>query len=124
MSEIIRKGTGIALILTSIMLCMIPVLCQRSAWNEFYQTGGRTEQHITMVPTERNGPVAVNDAEAEELTILPGIGETLSRLMIEERCDNGPYYYAEDLETVKGIGPSTLNRIRDLIDLAQTESGE
>ena len=60
-------------------------------------------------------------AGAEELTELPGVGETISALIVAERDANGPFYYAEDLESVRGIGPATLAGCREMIDLSQEE---
>ena len=124
MSERIRKGTGMILILISILLCACPVIFGKCTRKDFYKAAGKPEMQIMDIPAEQNGPVAVNDADAKTLKSLPGIGETLSGLITKERKENGPFYYAEDLETVRGIGPSTLERIRDLIDLSQKESGE
>ena len=57
----------------------------------------------------------------QELTELTGVGETISALIVAEREANGPFYYAEDLESVRGIGPATLSRFREMIDLTQGE---
>ena len=78
----------------------------------------------TMNGTEANGTVAVNSADAEELTALPGIGETLAAMIVAERDRNGPFRYAEDLLAVRGIGPKTLEKFRRMIDLTPAESGE
>ena len=43
---------------------------------------------------------------------------------IDERSENGPFYYAEDLEAVRGIGPKTIKRFREMIDLSLNESEE
>ena len=124
MSERTRCCLGIALVLISIVLCLVsPVLKQNSEAASF-QPGNRTDWELKANMTEVNGTVCLNAADAEELTELPGIGETLSRLIIKERTENGPYYYAEDLEAVKGIGPATLEKFREMIDLTQEEGGE
>ena len=64
-------------------------------------------------------PVAV-----KELTELYGVGETIAEMIIAERRQNGPYYYPEDLEAVRGIGPATLLKFRSMINLSQDESEE
>ena len=49
-------------------------------------------------------PVPVNLASAQDLDVLPGIGEALSSRIETERLENGPFYCARDLKRVKGIG--------------------
>ena len=63
------------------------------------------------------GSVSINEADADELTALRGIGETLAGLIIDERDENGPFRYPEDLTGVKGIGMKKLEGFRDSINL-------
>ena len=58
-----------------------------------------------------DGPVAVNPADADELDTLPGVGEVIAQRIIEEREENGPFYYPEDLMNVNGIGEKTLEKL-------------
>ncbi len=124
MSDRIRRAAGLFLTVLCVLLCLVSALCARSGQEIRFRSGGIREEEVQPIPTEQNGNVSVNSADADELPVLPGIGETLSALIISERRENGPYFYAEDLEAVKGIGPATLNRFRDMIDLSQEESGE
>ena len=55
--------------------------------------------------------MAVNTADADELDTLPGVGEVIAQRIIEEREQNGPFYYPEDLMNVKGIGEKTLEKL-------------
>jgi competence protein ComEA len=59
--------------------------------------------------------INVNSASAAELEVLPGIGEVLAAAIVEYRTENGPFAAVDELEAVSGIGPSTLEEIRDLI---------
>ena len=61
------------------------------------------------------GLVDVNSAGLEELMSLPGIGEVRARAILEDRKENGPYRYPEDLIRVKGIGEGILGDILDQI---------
>lgn len=67
--------------------------------------------------------VDVNTAEWPELAQLPGIGETLARRIVETRQSGGPFRDFEDLRgRVRGIGPTTLERIRPyLVPIPPTE---
>jgi competence protein ComEA len=69
-------------------------------------------------PTGKNGGgelIRINTATAAELEELPGIGPVLARNIVEHRQAHGPFATPEDLLNVSGIGPSTLESIRDLI---------
>ena len=124
MSEKIRRITGILLVLASLVVSIFPLIFLKGSDEVLFRSGIKAEWGITRIETERNGIIAVNDADEEELCMLTGIGEKLSGMIVQERKDNGPYYYAEDLEAVKGIGPGILGGFRDMIDLAMGESRE
>jgi len=55
--------------------------------------------------------VDINEADWPELTVLPGIGETLAKRIVENRQQNGPFRDFDDLRRVPGIGPRTLDRL-------------
>ena len=112
------------LILAALAVSMIPLLSVKGPETARFRSGSRAEWAVSGIVTERNGRIAVNEADEEELCMLPGIGETLSSLIVREREEHGPYYYAEDLEAVKGIGPRTLEGFRRMIDLTKKESRE
>lgn len=123
MSEKLRKAIGLIMIILSIIACIIPVFHSNKQRIIRYRSAGEYQQWaIKEIQTEKNGSVRVNAADREEMTALRGIGESLAALIIEERENNGPFYYAEDLEAVKGIGPGTLERFRKDIDLTIDES--
>ena len=77
---------------------------------------------MNPITPETGGPVQINFADQEKLKILPGLGDVLSSMIIEEREKNGLFFFAEDLEAVKGIGLRTINRFRIMIDLSTEES--
>jgi competence protein ComEA len=54
----------------------------------------------------------INEADWPELSVLPEIGETLARRIVESREKEGPFADLDDLERVRGIGPKTLEQIR------------
>jgi competence protein ComEA len=61
------------------------------------------------------GLINVNTASATELETLSGIGEVLAATIIEYRMQNGPFASVEELMDVSGIGPATLDEIRDQV---------
>ena len=68
----------------------------------------------------------LNRASAEELRLLPGIGEKLSRAIVEDREQNGPFGSVEEITRVPGIGEKKLEALRGLVcvDLTDSDSSE
>lgn len=56
--------------------------------------------------------VDINAASWTELALLPGVGETLGKRIVQSRASDGPFRDHEDLLRVRGIGRKTLERIR------------
>lgn len=83
-----------------------------------------------MIEVDRVKPGAVtfsvdiNQADWPELTVLPGVGETLARRIVEHRQSHGPFRDLDGLRDVYGIGPRTFERItpylRPIPDLEST----
>ncbi|MDR1021307.1 MAG: helix-hairpin-helix domain-containing protein [Synergistaceae bacterium] len=63
--------------------------------------------------------VNINEATAEELRSLPGIGPVLSGAIITYRETNGPFTEAEDLTKVNGIGRKRFESVRDFITVSR-----
>ncbi len=61
------------------------------------------------------GIININKATAEELTALPGIGESKARDIVAYRTKAGVFEKKEDIKNVSGIGDSLFFRIADLI---------
>ena len=61
------------------------------------------------------GKIDLNAATPEELETLPGIGQVRAQAIVAHRQREGPFARVEDLLAVRGIGPATLEAIRDLV---------
>lgn len=59
--------------------------------------------------------VNINSASAAELETLPGIGPTFAQRIVDHREQNGLFASIEDIVQVKGIGPATFDKLKDLI---------
>ena len=66
--------------------------------------------------------VDINAAQWPALDLLPNIGETLARRIVESREVDGPFLDHDNLIRVRGIGPKTLNGMR--LYLLAMPSGE
>lgn len=82
-------------------------------WARMSGWGQREVEIDRLQPRAYQYRINVNTAEWLEFALLPGIGETLALRIVEDRREHGPYRSVEELRRVKGIGPKTLDRIRD-----------
>lgn len=64
-----------------------------------------------------DGTVSINNAGADELQHLPGVGPAMSQRIIEYRTQNGGFKSVDELDEVKGIGPKTLAKMRPFLRL-------
>ena len=55
--------------------------------------------------------IDINTASVPDWLLLPEVGESLARRIVEDRAANGPFRDHHDLRRVRGIGPKTLERI-------------
>ena len=67
-----------------------------------------TEQVRAVVRNQIN----INDAKWPELTLLPGVSETLARRLVKYRQLHGRFRSLDELQEVHGIGPRSLGRMR------------
>lgn len=91
-----------------------------------YHLSAHTEDSVqsTSIPTELtayskevyiNGKMNINAAGIEDLTLLPGIGDTLAHRIIAYREENGRFTEIDELLLVDGIGSSKLSKIEEYI---------
>lgn len=62
-------------------------------------------------------PLNLNRATAAELDALPGISPAVAGRIVEYRASRGRFSSVEELDSVKGIGPKLLEKIRPLVKL-------
>jgi competence protein ComEA len=69
------------------------------------------------LPTEAAAPgrIPINTASAAELELLPGIGPSLAKAIIEYRTAHGPFMALDELVEVPGIGPAKLEGLREWV---------
>jgi competence protein ComEA len=67
-------------------------------------------------PGTGGGRISLNRADATELEALPGIGPATAAAIVAHRAQHGPFPSVEALEAVRGIGPSKMEALRDLVE--------
>ncbi|MCG7449711.1 MULTISPECIES: ComEA family DNA-binding protein [Corynebacterium] len=63
------------------------------------------------------GGVSLNNATAEELTELKGVGEVTAQAIVAYREEHGGFQDIEELLEVTGIGPAKLAQLKDQVQL-------
>ncbi|GAA2240234.1 hypothetical protein GCM10010413_47610 [Promicromonospora sukumoe] len=59
------------------------------------------------------GTIDINTADAVGLEALPGVGPSIAQAIVEWRETNGAFASVDELDDVPGIGPATLDELRD-----------
>ncbi len=72
--------------------------------------GGGSRTKAKPLPAKEG--ININNATAEELTGLPGIGPAIAGRIVEYRQQKGKFSSVEDLANIKGIGPKKLEKLR------------
>ena len=85
----------------------------------YIPTADEVERGIELPSTESNIPsddsININEATAEELETLNGIGPVTAEKIIQYRTEYGKFEKKEDLMEVNGIGEKTYAQIKDKI---------
>ncbi|MGE5227150.1 MAG: helix-hairpin-helix domain-containing protein [Planctomycetaceae bacterium] len=80
-------------------------------------------QTVAPVGTSAGGTVAgatgglvnINTADEPTLETLNGVGPVTAAAIIKYREENGPFATVDQLDAVSGIGPATLEELRDQV---------
>lgn len=73
---------------------------------------GRTDAALTL-----GLKLDLNSASAEALETLPGVGPRKATQIAEDRARRGPFSSVDDLDRVKGVGPSTVQQLRPYLEV-------
>ncbi len=72
--------------------------------------------------TQTTMGVDLNSADVGTLRQLPGVGSNLAARIVDHREKNGPFTKIDDLKAVHGIGPATLERLRQVVMVSTGEA--
>jgi competence protein ComEA len=98
------------------VLCALPVNGSRLSIG----TGPGSTAVVMMDPHKRFlycVPFSINLAGAEELVLVPGIGEKTAQAIVSYRERHGPFPRLQSLLEVPGIGRHTFERMKDFLVL-------
>jgi len=111
-----REERAVVLFLTLSLLIGSAVVQARRVFPEsvpdFGEVSVRTEQQAAGVEPPA-GPVDINAGSIEDLMRLPGVGPVRAGEIVRLRELRGGFASLDELLDVKGIGPVTLDGLRD-----------
>jgi DNA uptake protein ComE-like DNA-binding protein len=73
---------------------------------------GQGERPTVEALLSLGGRVDLNRADEDTLARLPGISRSLARALTEERERRGPFLDWEEVESVRGVGPTRLRALQ------------
>ena len=85
---------------------------------------GSSRKTTAGAQTATSTPVNLNTASAAQLEGLPGIGKAMAERIVEYRQKNGSFKKAEDLMNVRGIGEKNFLKLKALVTVGATKTGD
>ena len=77
------------------------------------------DKDVIFIPKVNNNEIkiSINTSNIESLIMIPGIGESTAKKIIEYRDEYGFFNSLEEIKNVKGIGDKKYEKIKDHIRL-------
>jgi competence protein ComEA len=101
-----EKGSRPQQIVLAIALLVLAALLGYRAY------GPRFSAQPTQELTASQKPVDLNKAGRAELVQVPGIGPNLAEAILNHRTQVGRFESLEDLQSVRGVGPKTMEKLK------------
>ena len=107
-----------------ILLILIVGIVLVNSLEAFHSPKEEANNYDDTSDNEQIFPIDINNANRETLKKLPGIGESKAEWIISKREEIDGFSCVEDLILVKGIGNSTLEKMKDLIYVSNSLNNE
>lgn len=77
-----------------------------------------SNDYLAKPPLKKSSnKISLNTASVEQLMQLSGVGHKKAEAIVQYRKQNGKFNSIEELQQVKGIGPSLFNKNKDKLAL-------
>lgn len=124
-----KKPQWILIGITGAFLCLVlGIFVGRNLTNNYISVGNLGNSNAEVGSTvdsndnneelnqsdseNKDGRININTATAEQLTLLPGIGDVIAQRIIDYRTTSGPFRSVDDLLNISGIGEAKLAQIK------------
>jgi hypothetical protein len=111
---------GEQLVLAILALVLVAGVVWRAV--AYYRLGAAPLEAIPAAPPTYR--VNVNAADWITLSVVPGLGETLSKRIVEVRDKRGGFKALDELRDVRGISDRTLAKLRPYLFIGDGTKGE
>lgn len=113
-----KKNPWILLGITGMFLCiLLGIFIGRNLKTSYISLGSDNNQ-VTSTNTTQNhadGRIDINTASAEQLQLIPGIGEVLAQRIIDYRTEHTAFTTVEELMEVSGIGQVKFSKMKPYV---------
>jgi competence protein ComEA len=106
----------IRFLLLLLLAVWVQPACKQKAPLTSGPESGAAAAPVTAAPAGRSDQcIDLNSAPAADLKTLPGIGEVLSKRIVEYRERNGPFLRPEDIIIINGISERKFRRLQEFV---------
>ena len=114
-SSIVMPGSRLMCgILFAVLIWLVLIAMIRSEIRP-RSSSGDTHHDLVTASQWPDMRIDLNSADEAQLDLLPGIGPSLARRIVENRSQIGLFDSIENLQRVTGIGPRTIERFRPYV---------
>ena len=124
MSELVKKAAAVSLIIIAAAGVFSAPVSREMPKSRSFSGKGRTWSIKAHDSVQMDLKDVFNSGDEAALQRIPGIGEVLAVRIIQERTNNGPFIFPEDILSVNGIGQRKLEQYRPIMRMGDWESRE
>ena len=113
-----KKPQWILIGITGAFLCiLLGFFIGRNTSHNYINVNNSTQSQIesTTNTQKDDGRLDINTASLQQLTLLPGIGETIAQRIIDYRTKHGRFQSIDELLQVNGIGEKKFEQMKPYI---------